>query len=34
MSLLPIVTNSKLELKENWEDTYLSAHGSHFSKAV
>ena len=34
MSLLPILTNSKLELEENWEDTYLSADGSHFSKVV
>ena len=34
MSLLLMLTNSKLELEENWETTYLSAHSSHSSKAV
>ena len=34
MSLLLMLTNSKLELEENWEATYLSAHGSHTLKAV
>ena len=32
MSLLTILTNSELELEENWEATYVSAHGSHCSK--
>ena len=32
MSLLPILTNSQLELGENCEATCLSAHGSHCLK--